>query len=87
MIPVKLNAGPDTNVIIAGDPKQLGPITRSPIAERLGLNISWLDRLMASPIYEPQRQNGITYDKADISPLPLTFVRQRRQAFEELPKP
>lgn len=60
MIPVKLNAGPQTNVIIAGDPKQLGPIIRSPIAQKLGLGVSWLDRLMALPIYDPVEYSGVT---------------------------
>jgi len=63
MIPAKLNAGPQTNIILAGDPKQLGPIIRSPVALRLGLGVSWLDRLMALPIYEPERYNGVTVVK------------------------
>ncbi|KAG8984017.1 hypothetical protein FRB90_005620, partial [Tulasnella sp. 427] len=63
MIPVKMNAGPKTRVILAGDPKQLGPITRSPVAQRLGLAMSWLDRLMAMPLYDPERFNGVTVVK------------------------
>lgn len=61
MIPVKMNAGPNTNIILAGDPKQLGPIVRSPIAEKLGLGVSWLDRLMSLPLYEPRVYSGVTY--------------------------
>lgn len=61
MIPVKMNAGPKTRIILAGDPKQLGPITRSPVAERLGLATSWLDRLMAMPLYDPERFSGVTF--------------------------
>lgn len=61
MIPVQMNAGPRTRVILAGDPKQLGPITRSPVAQRLGLATSWLDRLMAMPLYDPEYFSGVTF--------------------------
>lgn len=59
MIPIKMNAGPKTNIILAGDPKQLGPIIRSPVALKLGTGVSYLDRLMSLPIYEPREFNGI----------------------------
>ncbi|KAJ9601053.1 hypothetical protein L9F63_000788, partial [Diploptera punctata] len=32
--------------ILVGDPKQLGPILRSPVAKKLGLDVSLLERLM-----------------------------------------
>ncbi len=38
-------------LILAGDPKQLGPILRSPIALKFGLQLSLLERLMANPVY------------------------------------
>ncbi|KIO33700.1 hypothetical protein M407DRAFT_229531 [Tulasnella calospora MUT 4182] len=63
MVPVKMNAGPNTRIILAGDPKQLGPITRSPVAQRLGLATSWLDRLMAMPLYDPADFSGVTVVK------------------------
>jgi hypothetical protein len=35
----------------AGDPQQLGPMIRSPVAKRQGLETSLLERLMRAPPY------------------------------------
>lgn len=51
MISIKQLSGPNTNVVLAGDPKQLGPIVHSRAAQELGLQLSFLDRLMARPAY------------------------------------
>ncbi|XP_058829125.1 putative helicase mov-10-B.1 [Topomyia yanbarensis] len=40
------------SVIVAGDPHQLGPVIRSEIADKMGLGISMLERLMNLPIYQ-----------------------------------
>ena len=40
-------------VVLAGDPKQLGPILRSPIALAHGLGVSLLERLMAGGPHSP----------------------------------
>ena len=37
---------PHGQLILAGDPKQLGPVLRSPVALKCGLQISLLERLM-----------------------------------------
>ncbi|KIJ29274.1 hypothetical protein M422DRAFT_188705 [Sphaerobolus stellatus SS14] len=63
MIPIKTVADNSTNIILSGDPKQLGPIIRSSIASALGLGTSYLDRLMARDAYDPARGNGITVVK------------------------
>ncbi|XP_066499872.1 putative helicase mov-10-B.2 [Hoplias malabaricus] len=40
-------------LVLAGDPKQLGPILRSPIAKKYGLGLSLLARLMdQNPLYQ-----------------------------------
>jgi helicase MOV-10 len=44
-------AAPDPSVVLAGDPKQLGPIIRSPLATRFGLDKSLLERLCELPAY------------------------------------
>ncbi len=41
----------ETRVVLSGDPEQLGPVVRSSIARELGLGVSYLERLMARPLY------------------------------------
>lgn len=52
IIPVAGLLDPDNPIggqlVLAGDPKQLGPILRSPISQKYGLEISLLERLMTS---------------------------------------
>jgi len=57
-VSVKALADTATNVVLSGDPKQLGPIIRSDIACRLGLEISYLERLMARSPYDLQNGSG-----------------------------
>ncbi|KAH7910663.1 P-loop containing nucleoside triphosphate hydrolase protein [Hygrophoropsis aurantiaca] len=52
MISIKTLADTRTNIVLSGDPKQLGPIIRSGIARKLGLETSYLERLMNSPMYD-----------------------------------
>lgn len=52
MIAVKTMADRATNVVLAGDPKQLRPIVRSPISRRFGLEKSYLERLMEREVYD-----------------------------------
>ncbi|KAF8689719.1 His Kinase A (phosphoacceptor) domain, partial [Rhizoctonia solani] len=63
MIPILTMSGPDTNVVLSGDPKQLGPVIRSPVARTLEMNISYLDRLMESPTYDEVTMRGISVVK------------------------
>ncbi|KAK0191970.1 RNA helicase [Armillaria mellea] len=51
MIPIKGLANKHTNVVLAGDLKQLGPIVHSRLARDLGLKESYLARLMRRPCY------------------------------------
>ncbi|KAG6909930.1 hypothetical protein DXG01_014452 [Tephrocybe rancida] len=51
-IAIKTMAGPETNVVLSGDPKQLGPIIRSRIACELGLETSYIERLMSREAYD-----------------------------------
>lgn len=54
MVPLSL-AGPDTGVVLAGDPKQLGAVTRNPLVQELGLARSLQERLMETcSIYRTQ---------------------------------
>ena len=61
LIAIKPLTTPTTNIILSGDPKQLGPVIRSKTALKLGFGKSLLDRLTAMPIYDDREQRGITY--------------------------
>ena len=46
------------SIILSGDPMQLGPIIRSTFAEKMGLGVSMLERLMNHNIYEKDANNA-----------------------------
>ncbi|XP_064633916.1 putative helicase MOV-10 [Lineus longissimus] len=57
-------------LVLAGDPKQLGPIVRSPFAKAFGLDISLLERLMeTSEPYGRRPQEACHYDPRLITKL------------------
>lgn len=60
------------NVILAGDPKQLGPIIKSPKAESMGLGMSLLERLMNLSIYQ-KNQDTHKYNSIVITKLIRNF--------------
>ena len=55
---IKAIVGDETRVILAGDPKQLGPVIRSSIARELGLDKSYMERLMEQSVYDAQTARG-----------------------------
>ncbi len=61
MIGIKTMADNDTNIVLSGDPKQLGPIIRSAVARELGLEKSYLARLTERDVYNEATGQGITY--------------------------
>ncbi|KZS97367.1 P-loop containing nucleoside triphosphate hydrolase protein [Sistotremastrum niveocremeum HHB9708] len=63
MIPIKTMADNDTNVVLSGDPKQLGPIVRSSVAIKFGLGQSYLARLMELPLYNEKDYRGVSIVK------------------------
>ncbi|TRM60361.1 P-loop containing nucleoside triphosphate hydrolase protein [Schizophyllum amplum] len=58
MIAIKTMADNNTNVILSGDPQQLGPMIRSRIASQLGLETSFIERLMQREVYDQQTGYG-----------------------------
>lgn len=63
MIAIRTMAGNDTNIVLSGDPKQLGPIVRSAVARELGLEKSYIERLMEREAYEERARHGISVVK------------------------
>ncbi|KAM6937901.1 RNA helicase Mov10l1 [Xenentodon cancila] len=51
LIPISLISEKDGQIVLAGDPCQLGPIVKSKLASAFGLGVSLLERLMANPLY------------------------------------
>ncbi|KAJ6608247.1 P-loop containing nucleoside triphosphate hydrolase protein [Mycena sp. CBHHK59/15] len=58
MIGIKTMADNNTSIVLSGDPKQLGPIIRSSIARELGLETSYIERLMKREIYDEVKGYG-----------------------------
>ena len=62
MIPIMTFSNAPTNVILAGDPNQLSPAVKSPIAARSGLGKSYFERLMLRrSLYGLDTQVGKTW--------------------------
>uniref|UniRef100_A0A671YK78 RNA helicase n=1 Tax=Sparus aurata TaxID=8175 RepID=A0A671YK78_SPAAU len=51
LIPISLISEKDGQIVLAGDPCQLGPVVKSKLAAAFGLGVSLLERLMANPLY------------------------------------
>jgi helicase MOV-10 len=59
VIAINSLAGPMTNLVLAGDPQQLGPVLHSPVSQALGLRTSLLSRIMARDLYDLDEQRGL----------------------------
>jgi len=62
-VSIKTMGDNSTNIVLSGDPKQLGPIIRSGIARELGLEKSYIERLMASNVYDIHTGHGLSVIK------------------------
>ncbi|XP_029289248.1 LOW QUALITY PROTEIN: RNA helicase Mov10l1 [Cottoperca gobio] len=51
LIPMSFVSERDGQIVLAGDPRQLGPVVKSKLAAAFGLAVSLLERLMANPLY------------------------------------
>ncbi|XP_016355564.1 RNA helicase Mov10l1 [Sinocyclocheilus anshuiensis] len=51
LIPLSLLSETSGQIVLAGDPKQLGPVVKSKLAAVFGLGVSLLERLMGMPLY------------------------------------
>jgi helicase MOV-10 len=60
LIAIKTMANDRTNLILSGDPKQLGPIIRSDVALEFNFGVSLLDRLCEMSLYDDVAKHGVT---------------------------
>lgn len=68
-------------LVLAGDPKQLGPVLRSPVSKENGLELSFLERLMTrEEAY--QRVEGVGYNDMMLTKL-LRNYRSHPSILEE----
>ncbi|XP_068787411.1 RNA helicase Mov10l1 isoform X3 [Struthio camelus] len=51
LIPLGLISEANGQIVLVGDPKQLGPVIKSKVAVAFGLNVSLLERLMSRSMY------------------------------------
>ncbi|NWI13652.1 M10L1 helicase, partial [Crypturellus soui] len=51
LIPLGLISEANGQIVLVGDPKQLGPVIKSEVAVAFGLNVSLLERLMSRSLY------------------------------------
>ncbi|XP_036257025.1 RNA helicase Mov10l1 [Molothrus ater] len=51
LIPIGLISEADGQIILVGDPKQLGPVIKSKLAQSFGLSVSLLERLSSRELY------------------------------------
>ncbi|XP_077002970.1 RNA helicase Mov10l1-like [Tamandua tetradactyla] len=70
LIPLGLMSSTKGQIVLAGDPMQLGPVVKSRLAMTYGLNVSMLERLMTRPTY--QRDEKAFGDSGAYNPLVMT---------------
>ena len=68
---------PDGQLVLSGDPKQLGPVIHHGLAKTLGLAISYLERLMSRDVYARAAGGGY-------NPHVLTKLVRNFRSHEEL---
>ena len=81
ILPIALSTGPGTQAVLAGDPYQLGPVIRNPHCELLGLQISFLERLMDLDIYDRKEQFA---DNNFYDPILLTKLLRNYRSHPDL---
>lgn len=83
MIPIGLLATSDkSQIILAGDPKQLGPVLHSPEAKLYGLEMSFLERLSLLPLYE--RDASRFKDHGNYDPMLVTKLVRNYRSHEDI---
>ncbi|XP_025909609.1 RNA helicase Mov10l1 [Nothoprocta perdicaria] len=70
LIPLGLISEANGQIVLVGDPKQLGPVIKSELAVAFGLNVSLLERLMSRSMYLRDEDAFRTY--GSYNPLLIT---------------
>ena len=68
-------------IVLAGDPQQLGPVLRSKFAKMYGLEVSHLERLISTPLYERNEQmfaDHGAYDPLLVGGGPVALLQMAR---------
>ncbi len=68
--------GPDSQLIVAGDPQQLGPVIHAPLSKEYGLGVSLLERLLV------QLHQRVLHGRAGLEH--CTGALQRRPKLERI---
>ncbi|XP_036375537.1 RNA helicase Mov10l1 [Megalops cyprinoides] len=76
LIPLGLLSEKDGQIVLSGDPQQLGPVVKSRLASAFGLGVSLLERLMATPLY--------SRDERGYNPLLVTKLVYNYRSHEAL---
>lgn len=73
-----------SQIILAGDPKQLGPVLQSAEAKVYGLEVSFLERLASLPLY--QRDETRFKDHGSYDPMLVTKLVRNYRSHEDIIK-
>ncbi|XP_062571202.1 RNA helicase Mov10l1-like [Saccostrea cucullata] len=82
LIAVNFAAGENCQVTLAGDPMQLGPVIRSKFAKGYDLDLSFLERLVETPIYA--RDEAKFADHGAYDPLLVTKLVDNYRSHEAI---
>ena len=85
MIPIGLlGSSENSQIILAGDPKQLGPVLQCPIAKMYGLEMSFLERLSHLQLY--QRNSSRFQDHGHYDPMLVTKLVRNYRSHQDILK-
>ncbi|XP_007659751.1 RNA helicase Mov10l1 isoform X2 [Ornithorhynchus anatinus] len=82
LIPLGLVSEVDGQIVLAGDPMQLGPVIKSKFARVYGLSVSMLERLMSRPSY--QRDENTFGTSGSYNPLLVTKLMKNYRSHSAL---
>lgn len=69
-------------IVLAGDPLQLGPVLRSKFAKQFGLELSFLERLIGMPLYE--RNEDMFADHGSYDPLLVSCTNTLQPLYKHM---